>query len=123
MALNVTVQSYAGRLDYGLIACRRAVPDIVDLGDHLLTEHQALLARAHEVLAGQAHGKTEAAAKPMPEPAAKVVLKAAVKVAAKTATKAKGKGEPKLKLVSAKAVAPKPRKAPTAKRSAVRAVR
>jgi diacylglycerol O-acyltransferase / wax synthase len=48
MALNVTVQSYAGRLDYGLIACRRAVPDVNDLGDHLLAEHQALLERAHE---------------------------------------------------------------------------
>lgn len=46
MALNVTVQSYAGRLDYGLIACRRAVPDINDLGDFLLAEHQALLALA-----------------------------------------------------------------------------
>lgn len=46
MALNVTVQSYAGRLDYGLIACRRAVPDIGDLGDYLLAEHQTLLQRA-----------------------------------------------------------------------------
>jgi WS/DGAT/MGAT family acyltransferase len=28
MALNVTVQSYAGSLDFGLIACRRTVPDV-----------------------------------------------------------------------------------------------
>lgn len=28
MALNVTVQSYAGSLDFGLIACRRRVPDV-----------------------------------------------------------------------------------------------
>ncbi len=48
MALNVTVQSYAGRLDYGLIACRRAVPDITDLGDHLLAEHLRLLQRAEQ---------------------------------------------------------------------------
>lgn len=54
MALNVTVQSYAGRLDYGLIACRRAVPDINDLGDLLLAEHQTLLARANEVAAATA---------------------------------------------------------------------
>ncbi len=47
MALNVTVQSYDGRLDYGLIACRRAVPDINELGDYLLAEHQTLLAQAH----------------------------------------------------------------------------
>ena len=32
MALNITVQSYNGSLDYGLIACRRAVPDIDDSG-------------------------------------------------------------------------------------------
>lgn len=43
MALNVTVQSYNGRLDYGLIACRRAVPDVNDLGDLLLAEHRKLL--------------------------------------------------------------------------------
>ena len=43
MALNVTVQSYNGRLDYGLIACRRAVPDVNDLADALLAEHRVLL--------------------------------------------------------------------------------
>ena len=54
MALNVTVQSYAGRLDYGLIACRRAMPDVTDLGDYLLAEHQVLLAKAQEKLAEKA---------------------------------------------------------------------
>jgi diacylglycerol O-acyltransferase / wax synthase len=43
MALNVTVESYNGRLDYGLIACRRALPDIADLADALLAEHRKLL--------------------------------------------------------------------------------
>jgi diacylglycerol O-acyltransferase / wax synthase len=53
MALNVTVQSYNGRLDYGLIACRRAVPDVMDLADALLAEHRKLLAlaRAQEPVA------------------------------------------------------------------------
>lgn len=78
MALNVTVQSYAGRLDYGLIACRRAMPDVTDLGDHLLAEHQALLVRAQEVEA-----KT---------------LEVELDQPAQT--------EPKLKLVGAKPVAP-----------------
>jgi WS/DGAT/MGAT family acyltransferase len=45
MALNMTVQSYNGMLDFGLIACRRAVPDVGDIGDYLLDEHRALLAR------------------------------------------------------------------------------
>jgi WS/DGAT/MGAT family acyltransferase len=43
MALNMTVQSYNGSMDYGLIACRRAVPDIGDLGDFLVDEHRNLL--------------------------------------------------------------------------------
>jgi diacylglycerol O-acyltransferase / wax synthase len=43
MALNVTVQSYNGRLDYGLIACRRALPDVNELADALLAEHRILL--------------------------------------------------------------------------------
>jgi hypothetical protein len=68
MALNVTVQSYAGRLDYGLIACRRALPDITDLGDYLLAEHQVLLAKAHEKLAEAAPDEVEVhATKPAPE--------------------------------------------------------
>jgi hypothetical protein len=51
MALNITVESYNGRLDYGLIGCRRAIPDIMDLADSLLAEHRKLLemARALEV--------------------------------------------------------------------------
>ncbi|MFS6779595.1 WS/DGAT domain-containing protein, partial [Staphylococcus aureus] len=43
VALNVTVQSYNGRLDYGLIACRRALSDVNELGDFLLAEHRKLL--------------------------------------------------------------------------------
>lgn len=35
VALNITVQSYMGGLHFGLIACRRAVPDIADLGAQL----------------------------------------------------------------------------------------
>jgi diacylglycerol O-acyltransferase / wax synthase len=98
MALNVTVQSYAGRLDYGLIACRRALPDVADLGDYLLAEHQVLLAKAQEAAA-----KTLDA-----EPAVAPV-----------------KAEPKLKLVSAKpAATPKSRvkaKTSATKRTAARA--
>jgi diacylglycerol O-acyltransferase len=43
MALNVTVTSYNGRMDYGLIACRKALPDLNELGDYLLEEHERLL--------------------------------------------------------------------------------
>ena len=54
MALNVTVQSYNGRLDYGLIACRRALPDVNELADGLLAEHRLLLELARAQLADAA---------------------------------------------------------------------
>jgi len=34
-ALNITVQGYCDSLDFGLVACRRTVPDIAELADHL----------------------------------------------------------------------------------------
>ena len=46
MALNITVQSYNGSLDFGLTACRRAVPDLRDIAESLvdaLAELSALL--------------------------------------------------------------------------------
>jgi WS/DGAT/MGAT family acyltransferase len=70
MALNVTVQSYNGRLDYGLIGCRRAVPDIMDLADALLAEHRKLLALAREH-----DGVAEAVATPKPAAAVKAAPK------------------------------------------------
>ena len=35
MALNLTVQSYCGALDFGLTACRRTVPELRKLADYL----------------------------------------------------------------------------------------
>ncbi len=35
IALNITVQSHVDQLCFGLIACRRAVPDVHELGHHL----------------------------------------------------------------------------------------
>jgi diacylglycerol O-acyltransferase / wax synthase len=42
IALNITVQSYMGQLCFGLIACRRAVPDVRELGQHLRRAFEAL---------------------------------------------------------------------------------
>jgi diacylglycerol O-acyltransferase / wax synthase len=41
-ALNITVQSYNGSLDYGLTACRRAVPDVDELADYIVQAHAEL---------------------------------------------------------------------------------
>ena len=43
MALNITVQSYAGSLDFGLTACRKALPDLPELADLIRAAHQELL--------------------------------------------------------------------------------
>ncbi len=82
MALNVTVQSYNGRLDYGLIGCRRAIPDIMDLADSLLAEHRKLLelARALEVRVADAPATVAVLEVARPS-AAKAVKKTAVRKA------------------------------------------
>ncbi|MET3497127.1 WS/DGAT/MGAT family O-acyltransferase [Variovorax boronicumulans] len=73
-ALNVTVQSYNGRMDYGLIACRRAVPDIIEIGDYMLLEHRLLMERALETPPAVKAGEVAAApvkstaVKPPPAP-------------------------------------------------------
>jgi WS/DGAT/MGAT family acyltransferase len=142
-ALNVTVQSYNGRMDYGLIACRRAVPDITEIGDYMLAEHKLLmeLTQKHPAVAGaapapvppktvaepsdDAEAETEAkpAAAARKKPAAR--KKAPVKVAAKKApAKAPVKAAAKVaakapaKTAARKAASKAPaRKAAPAKRS------
>jgi WS/DGAT/MGAT family acyltransferase len=44
LGLNITVQSYCGSLDFGLIAARRAVPDIGNLARALHAAHEELKA-------------------------------------------------------------------------------
>jgi len=116
-ALNVTVQSYNGRMDYGLIACRRAVPDITEIGDYLLAEHQLLMsltqthpAAAPKVAAPEPAPVAKAAAKPAAKPAVEPAVK---KAAAKKAPAAKA---PAAKAPAAKTAARKvPAKAPSGK--------
>ncbi|MGJ3701911.1 WS/DGAT/MGAT family O-acyltransferase [Variovorax sp. AFSI2.2] len=116
-ALNVTVQSYNGRMDYGLIACRRAVPDITEIGDYLLAEHQLLmsLTQSHPAAAPKAAAPepapvAKAAAKPASKPAVEPAVK---KAAAKKALPAKA---PAAKAPAAKTAARKvPAKAPAGK--------
>jgi hypothetical protein len=85
MALNVTVQSYNGRLDYGLIACRRVVPDVADIGDFIVAEHKKLMELMATELAAQA--------------AAAAALPAAEEATTPSAKPAKAPRAPRLKLV------------------------
>ncbi|HET7525747.1 MAG TPA: wax ester/triacylglycerol synthase family O-acyltransferase [Burkholderiaceae bacterium] len=67
VALNITVQSYMGQLCFGLIACRRAMPDVRDLAGSLERAMQA--ARALPVPATAAADEVAAPA-PVAVPAA-----------------------------------------------------
>jgi diacylglycerol O-acyltransferase len=44
IALNITVQSYAESLDFGLMACAKAMPEVADLAEHLQATLEELLA-------------------------------------------------------------------------------
>lgn len=85
MALNMTVQSYNGSLDFGLIACRRAVPDVDVIADYLLVEHREILARVKAL--EPAHGAE--GAKPPSQPAP-VEAKAPAKPKARKAPARRG---------------------------------
>jgi diacylglycerol O-acyltransferase / wax synthase len=42
IALNITVESYNGSLDFGLTACRRAIPDVGKIAKYLIESHEKL---------------------------------------------------------------------------------
>ncbi len=100
LGLNVTVQSYNGSLDWGLIACRKAMPDLPVLAKYMQAAHRELM----EITPAQA---PEAEA---PQPAvAKVKGKATAKVTAKSATNSATKAATK---TAAKTAAAKSARAP-----------
>ncbi len=106
VALNITVQSYNGSLDYGLIACRRTVPDVADLAGFVVDEHRRLYAAAMQAAAADT---APAAGATTTEPAVSLVpskptAKARPKAAAVRKTVA-GKAAPK---TAGTAAVPKP---------------
>ena len=112
LALNMTVQSYNGALEFGLTACRRAVPDVADLGDYVVAEHKKLLGL---IVANAAQAAAAApAVVPLAAPAAAAAPKAPARKRAAPSVVAKKK-------VAAKAARPAmpkaPRKTNTSKRA------
>lgn len=93
LALNVTVQSYNGSLDFGLIACRKVMPDLPELGKYMQKSFEEMLAFTPAAVPAVPAVTLQAAApadtKPVtkPKPLAKPVAKksAAKKVVAKKA--------------------------------------
>jgi hypothetical protein len=123
-ALNVTVQSYNGRMDYGLIACRRAVPDITEIGDNMLAEHKALM----DAMNASAPKAAPAAAEEAKPAAAAAIAAAPAKTTAKKAAARKPAVKTATRKAPAKSAAAKPaarkaaaKKAPAKKAPARRA--
>ena len=92
VALNITVQSYMGQLCFGLIACRRAVPDVRDIAAQM---QRAFVAFGQLPAPGAVASAPPAALAP-PEAARKAARKAAHKVAHKVERKA----QPELRVVA-----------------------
>lgn len=44
--LNITLLSYNGSLDFGIVSCPNVVPDLKGVADAIVADHQALLAEA-----------------------------------------------------------------------------
>jgi len=99
VALNITVQSYMGQLCFGLLACRRAVPDVHEITTQMQRAFELL--RELPVPGGAARAQSlpaPAATKPRPKRTA--VTKAAARKPAKAKPVAK-KVRPKLRVVAA----------------------
>lgn len=102
LALNITIQSYAGSLYYGLIACKKTVPDLRDFAGHMQAAHQELLdmVKAEAMLPHPAKKRKKRAAKPVPvvrktirKPSAKPVAKPAATPAVRKSLRAKVKAK------------------------------
>jgi diacylglycerol O-acyltransferase / wax synthase len=91
VALNITVQSHVDQLCFGLIACRRAVPDVHELGAQLQRAMASLRA-----LSAAAEAKTIAAVVPAP------TTPAAAKEGATKTKRRRSAQAPRLRVVPAK---------------------
>jgi hypothetical protein len=80
IALNITVQSYIGSLDFGFTACRRALPDVRDMAAHSAESFAELLllAESSQVSTPDAEITKAAPAKSRPRRPAAVAKKKAV---------------------------------------------
>ena len=86
LALNVTVQSYNGNLDFGLIACRKAMPDLPELAKYMMAAHSELL-KLTPALVEKASGEPQLSLMSPAKPAT-VPKRVATKTPAKSSKKA-----------------------------------
>jgi hypothetical protein len=118
VALNITVESYNGSLDFGLIACRKAAPDVRDLAGYLAAAHEELKALIAARAAPSATDAANTAPATRRKPAAKAPAAPSEKVAAKSAPVKKSSAKKAVKQATKKAAKKAAKK--TASRSAPR---
>lgn len=111
VALNITLQSYNGSLEFGAMACAKAMPDVALFAEALHQSHAELLALAHKTVAGPA-------ARAEPRRPAKKVAKKAVAAPARKLAKS-----PAAKKAAAKATTKRPPSKPRPSTTASRAGR
>ena len=87
MALNITIQTYAGSVDFGVIADKKAVPHVQDLAD-------ALVAAFHEAQRLYAMGQAPAPAAAVPAPARATATKPVKTPRRRVAKATQSKGVP-----------------------------
>ncbi len=109
VALNVTVQSYNGSLDFGLIACRKAMPDLPELALYMQQAHQELLKNTLAA-AAEAEVSPAAVATPATQDAETPVAAPKRKPARKAAPRKTAATPPTIEVVQPIAV--KPRRSP-----------
>ena len=88
MGLNVTLQSYNGSMDFGLIACRKAMPDLPELAKYMVQAHQELLRLTPKTEASDVVAK-DVVARPATKPAVKPTVRPTVKPAVKSVVRRK----------------------------------
>lgn len=108
LGLNITLQNYNGALDFGLIACRRVMPDVREFARFMLEAHQELLALA----------KAAAAAREAAGAAASTVE--AMPAKEKAAGKRRATAADKAEIASLASLPQKKRRTKTAPKTAIR---
>ncbi|WP_338849134.1 wax ester/triacylglycerol synthase family O-acyltransferase [Massilia sp. W12] len=117
MGLNITVQSYAGKLDIGMIACRRAMPDLADFAEMMTEAHAELLAAAKAVVASDVGEKPASEGKARRRAAAKAVKPAGAEKAAKPVKPAKSAKAKQTEAVADASAPAKPKRTPRARKA------
>ena len=123
MALNITVQSYNGALDFGLIACRKAVPDLPVLADYMQRALRELVTLTPVPAAAPAPQASTLATPATPKAPRKPAVKAKATTSQPAAAPRKAKAAKKtavapLALVAAATAAPSKARAPRARKNA-----